>query len=169
MTEDPTRRPRPISALLARRLAAAASGFPHGRTVWFRARYEPDAKGSFQVSPPILSDTRPADPDDPQFGIFGPYQTPAPSQARKRADVVQVTLHLSDGRTIEIAAGDADCLFWSAAAIEKFAVPYYAAVGTLETAVRIREDFNRENVVAMDHGPNTEYTMRTVEGTTLTV
>lgn len=160
MAEDPSRPPRPISAALARRLAAAASGFPNGQTVWFMARHEPDANGSYQVGPPIVSDARPPEPKDPAFGIFGPYQTAAPSHPAKRLDVVRVVLHLSNGATIELPAGGADCVFWSAAAIEKFAIPYYAALGNLELAVRIRDEFNSADVVAMDHGPNTEYSMR---------
>ena len=162
MAQDPSQTPRPISAALARRLAAAASGFPNGQTIWFIARHEPDANGSYQVSAPIASDTRPADPGDPAFGVFGPYQTPVPGHPAKRADVVRVVLHLSNGASIELPADSADCVFWTAASIEKFAVPYYAALGNLELAVRIRDEFNRADVVAMDHGPNTEYDMRRI-------
>lgn len=162
MAQDPSQAPRPISAALARRLAAAASGFPNGQTVWFTARHEPDASGSYQVSAPIVSGIRPAEPGDSAFGLFGPYQTPVPGHPAKRADVVRVVLHLSNGTSIDLPAGDADCVFWTAAAIEKFAVPYYASLGNLELAVRIRDEFNRADVVAMDHGPNTEYDMRRI-------
>ena len=102
MAQDPSQSTRPLSAGLARRLAAAASGFPDGRTVWFIARHEPDANGSYQVSAPIVSDTRPAEPRDPAFGIFGPYQTPVPGHPAKRADVVRVVLHLSNGTTMPL-------------------------------------------------------------------
>lgn len=148
---------KPVSALLARRLAGAASGFPNGKNVWFYARY--DRKNlSFDVSDPIVSDTAPADPTDPDFGLFGPYQTPAiPS---RRPAVARVTIELVDGRRVTLPIEKADTLFLSPSALEKFAIPYYAALGDLELAMKIRRTFEDDNVVLLCHGPNTEYCFR---------
>jgi hypothetical protein len=148
---------KPISALLARRLAGAASGFPNGKKLWFYARY--DRKNlSFDVSDPIESDTPPAVPTDPEFGLFGPYQTPAiPS---RRPVIARVTVELADGRNVTLPIEKADTLFLSPSALEKFAIPYYAALGDLELAMKIRRTFEDDNVVLLCHGPNTEYCFR---------
>ena len=143
--------------MLARRLAGAASGFPDGRNVWFYARYNRKDL-SFDVSEPMVSDTPPADPTDKEFGLFGPYQTPA--LPAKRTPVARVTLELTDGREVTLRVEEADTLFLTPSALEKFAIPYYAALGDLELAMRIRKKFEEESVVMLCHGPNTEYCFR---------
>ena len=153
----------PISAMLARRLAGAASGYADGKKIWFTARYRRDDEFSFRVSEPIVSDERPAEPADDELGLFGPFLTPQRRVAAKRTPVVRVYLELEDGKTITLDAKHADCVFWSEAALEKFAIPYYASLGDLELAQEIRTRFRKPDVVALDHGPNTEYTLRRTE------
>lgn len=151
--DQPSEQP-PISAMLARRLAGAASGYPDGRKIWFTARYQ-RLDLAFNVSEPY--EDRPSAPDS-AFGVFGPYQTP--SQPSKRNEVVRVTLELSNGETKTIDPRKVDSLFWSESALEKFVIPYYGAVGDLELAMKIRSEFTKDKVVALCHGPNTEYCLQ---------
>jgi hypothetical protein len=148
---------KPISAMLARRLAGAASGFPNGKKTWFYSRYV-RKNLAFNVSDPLVQNTPPAAHPDPAFGLFGPYLTQ--EEPVKRTPVARVILELTNGKKITLEAINADSVFWSASAIEKFAIPYYGAVGDLELAKKIRDTFQDPNVVAMCHGPNTEYCLQ---------
>ena len=94
---------QPMSGMLARRLAQAASGYANDKMIWFVARNERNADLSFEVSAPIGRDERPEAPHDPEFGLFRPYLNPAPSCAQtKRTPVVSVTLHLDGGEDIRL-------------------------------------------------------------------
>ena len=156
-TNDSEKAAKPISAMLARRLAGAASGFPNGKKIWFYSRYVRKDL-AFNVSDPIVSNSQPAAHPNPEFGTFGPYLSP--EEPVKRTPVAKVTLELTNGKKITLDASHADSVFWSASAIEKFAIPYYGAVGDLELATKIRDTFQDEDVVAMCHGPNTEYCLQ---------
>lgn len=146
----------PITAGLARRLAAAADGYRNGRVIWFTARYEP-VNGDYEISTAIESLIRPAAPKDPAFGLFGPFRNDA--EAIKRVPVVRVTLHLEGGDTRSFEADKYDAVMWSNSAIRKFALPHYAEYIGLELAMKVRDGFLQDNVTAFVHGPNTEYEM----------
>jgi hypothetical protein len=147
---------RPITSGLARRLAAAADGYRNGHLIWFTARYEP-VGGNYEISEAIESQARPAAPEDPEFGVFGPFKNDA--DAIKRTPVIGVTLHLEGGETRRFAADKYDAVIWSNSAIRKFALPHYAEYIGLEYAMAVRDGFLKNNVAAFVHGPNTEYRM----------
>lgn len=151
--EDVSSATRPITASLARRLAAAADGYRNGEVVWFTARYVA-VDEDFDISEGLEGD-RPAAPEDPDYGVFGPFQNDA--DQIKRTPVVKVTLHLSDSTERTFAAAKCDAIFWSSSAIRKFAIPHYAEYIGLDYAKKIRDDFGQANVSAFAHGPNTEY------------
>jgi hypothetical protein len=145
---------RPITSGLARRLAAAADGYQNGRLIWFTARYEP-VSGNYEISKAIESEVRPPAPENPEFGVFGPFRNDA--AAIKRTPVVGVTLHLAGGETRKFAADEYDAVIWSNSAIRKFALPHYGEYIGLEYAMAVRDGFLKDNVAAFVHGPNTEY------------
>jgi hypothetical protein len=148
---DQPQEERPISAMLARRLAGAASGYPSGKSIWFTALYKRGADFRFNVSEPY--DSRPNAPDA-DSGVFGPYQTPA---ARVKPNhIKRIVLELSNGETKAIDPEKVDSLFWSESAVEKFVIPYYGAIGDLSLAMNIQNQFRNDKVVALCHGPNTE-------------
>jgi hypothetical protein len=50
-----------------------------------------------------------------------------------------------------------DCIYWSESAIEKFVVPYYSSFIPLEEIqTRVIDEFQREDVVAFAHLPDSE-------------
>jgi len=155
---------RPVSARLARRLAAAADGYRTGEVIWFRARYVPDENFSFGISEPIVSKVRPQ-PDDlaDGEGLFGPFQTEVDGPGLTRTPIVEVVLRLAGGEETRFPADRYDALFWSMSSLEKFAIPHYVEFQGLEVAKRLREDFLKPEVYVMAHGPNTEYTMRALD------
>lgn len=165
----------PVSAGVAKRLAAAADGFRHGRPMYFvsgyrdvgpiqryegeegreaaeRARREREARGE-------------------EVDVFGPYVTGAGGEPGARAghEVLDVTVRvrLTDGsvRTRVLDGGDYDAIFWTRSAVDKFVIPYYAGAVGLPQAVRISEDFAGDGVYMLGHLPDTVSVMiRAEEG-----
>jgi len=159
---------QPVSAGVAKRLAAAADGFRHGKPMYFvlgfrdpaglqrfegeagreaaeRARREREAKGGGE-----------------KFGVFGPYVTEpghGPAAAPPAAEVLDVTVRmkLPDGstRTQVLGGGEFDAIFWTRSAVDKFVVPYYAGALGLQAAARVSEDFSGSGVYMLGHLPDT--------------
>ena len=125
-------------APLLLRLAEAADGYRDGQNHYFVFnRHEPsDEDREF----PTLADaneylsqkTTPAD-----FVVFGPCQTPIDNAALGVTNV-SVTWNDSTPKLDTDVAAKADCIFWSASAVDKFLIPYYARVWGVEAAERLR-------------------------------
>lgn len=157
---------KPMSVQLARALAEAADGFAGFETpVYLVVPYEPIqdmGKGGFHVSGPYKSWERV--PHSLQrsvrkgdCGFFGPFDSgkdPRPSGSR----VTAMDLQLKDtSRKLHLVAKNVDALFFSARAVEKFALPYYERIFGPEFAERVRDGFTQSNVQVMAHYPWTEY------------
>jgi len=158
---------RANSTLLAR-LAEAVDGNRKGAPVVYVAEYwyRPSGKGhevhgpfencqeAIQFRADILGD-----PDGKQYGVFGPYWTKLAQSgtvARRAGTVVkQVVVHLSDGQTISLDPTDVDAVFWSPAAIDKFVLPYYAGIGSVEEAAEIVKKLERGIILV--HRPGSEW------------
>lgn len=151
---------RPISAKLARRLAAAADGYRDGREVWFTARYVPENGYNFHISKPIVREDLGKVTLKDDEGLFGPFETPFDPGDQKRTPIEKITLHLAGGGAVTFAAADYDSLFWSTSALDKFAVPFYVEFLGMEAGEQLQQDFQKAEVFAVAHGPNTEYTTR---------
>jgi hypothetical protein len=161
---------RSISARLLRVLAQAAEGYPNQGDVYFVARYERDANGSYEVSPwfseseaaAVVDGLNAAAPD--AFGVFGPFDTRLPYAAHPDQETVaalQVTTREPrDGAITTFAMGGAgmyDAMFCSAAAVIKFAVPYYTRVYSPEFAETVLRSFMEAPLAMMVHLPWSEY------------
>jgi hypothetical protein len=137
---------RPISARLAKRLAEAAFGYMGLGPVYLVAAYEPmDNPGDPYDVACFRNDWAAAeshaahlntDHHHPRYGVFGPYATGLPPRPRPNSYsletvslLVQSPPHSPPAQgALPLGASEFDSLFWTRAAVEKFAVPYYAAL-----------------------------------------
>jgi hypothetical protein len=156
---------QPVSAKLARRLAAAADGYRDGREVWFTASFTPkDGQNgnNFDISEAIPGDGTSA-PDvtlSDGYGLFGPFLTEE-SGDPKRTPIASIVLRLPGG-DVEIDASKYDAMFWSSSSLDKFAVPHYATVLDLSMAAKLQREFSEPSVYLVLHGPNTEYDLKSI-------
>lgn len=155
--------PRPMSAGLSRRLAAAADGHRNGAEIYFRARFEPGRDGDFELSGPFTRDEamRIQVPDG--FGIFGPYRTERCDDDISQTPIRRITIELNNGDKHVFAGNRFDALFWSASALEKFVIPHYSIIGGLGKAQRLHDTFLQTDVFLIAHDPNTEETLISVK------
>jgi hypothetical protein len=143
-----------VSAFLLRRMAEAVDGH-RGKTVFCRARFTPNAKFDFDVK--VEEDVANLEAADDEFGIFGPFSTPeAKGPNLDSTPIRSIVVTLNDGRVIRVDPKKTDALFWTVSAVEKFLIPYYTSVNSVEMASGVLSSFNREGMVFAEHGPNTE-------------
>ena len=150
-----------VSAFLLRRLAEAVDGF-RGEPVFCRARFTPNEEFDFEVDVKreVAAFGAVAAADE-TFGVFGPFFTPeAKGPDRSDTPIRAITLTLEDGRVIHVDPKEADSLFWTVSAVEKFLVPYYASVNSALMANSVLSSFDREGMVCFEHGPNTEPSLK---------
>lgn len=148
-----------LSAKLSRRLAAAADGFRNGQEIFFRARFEPQENGDFDLDGPFTRDELDKLRVPEGFGIFGPYQTDDCLDDISRTPIKTITIELHDGRKWSFEGKRFDALFWSVSALEKFAIPHYTNVRGVTKAREILRAFEETDIFLMGHDPNTEETM----------
>jgi hypothetical protein len=153
---------RPISVALARALAEAADGFPGLKVAYFVARYisSKDSR-AFHIRGPFTSWDEARELWEcvwsGECGFFGPFDTTdAIVPVGVRADYVLV--HLEDGTEIPFTNGVVDALFFSASAVEKFALPYYERIFGPDYAYEVMEQFRYNSAQVMAHFPWSEYT-----------
>lgn len=155
---------QPISAALARRLAEAADGFRSGKPVYLVADYDAPARVlSFEGegAEAAAEKAKREAAGGARLGVFGPFLTEpdAGPGGAARPEVLDVTVRvrLADGttRTETIAGSEADALFWTRAAVDKFVVPYYAGALGLEHAGEVSAGYDGEGVYALAHLPDT--------------
>lgn len=157
------------SSTLLSRLAEAVDGNRKGKAVVFVAEYwyHPKEKGH-EVHGPFETCKEAAkfredelkDEKGMKYGIFGPFWTrwsPSGStSSRKGSPVVEkVVVHLTGGQTIDLDPKDVDAVFWSPAAVEKFVIPYYVGIGTVQEGVTILDALN--SGVVLVHRPGSEW------------
>lgn len=167
---------QPVSAGVAKRLAAAADGFRHGRPMYFVSGFRDpsglqrfEGEGGREAAERARME-REAGGGGEKFGVFGPYVTepgrgPAAPPAGEVLDVT-VRMKLPDGstRTQVLGGGEYDALFWTRSAVDKFVVPYYAGALGLKYATRVSEDFDGRDVYMLAHLPDTVAEMIRVPG-----
>lgn len=160
---------QPVSAGLLRVLAQAAEGYPNQGAMYFVASYAPDANGSFEVSPwwspeeaAAVVNMLPGGQDN--FAVFGPFDTTLPYPVNAEQETVaslQVSTTAATGEPgTSFSVGGAemyDAVFCSAAAVIKFAVPYYSRVYSPEFAETLLQSFLQAPVAMMVHLPWSEY------------
>jgi hypothetical protein len=157
------------SSTLLSRLAEAVDGNRKGAAVVYVAEYwyRPDRKGH-EVHGPFESCEQAYhfraeelnDEAGATYGIFGPFWTKYGSadtigRPGSFPRVEQVVVHLSSGQSIQISPQDADAVFWSPAAVEKFVVPYYVAIGTVKEGETILQKL--DDGIVLVHRPGSEW------------
>lgn len=149
---------QPISAGLARRLAEAATGYADEGVVYVTALYTPN----YDSEDPYDVQAYPTLPEPPGagYGIFGPFQTTLPdATAQAQATVQEFQVGISGPTTFSIyPASQYDALFYSAAAVKKFAVPYYSSLYSGAYGDHVLSAFQEAPVALMAHMPWSEYT-----------
>jgi hypothetical protein len=147
-----------VSAFLLRRLAEAVDGF-RGLDVFCSARFTPDKEFDFNVV--VEPEVAKLPAADAESAIFGPFFTPAAKGPDlKETEIESITVRLKDKRVIKVDPQKSDALFWTVSAVEKFLVPYYTGVESIAFATRMLNSFDAAGIVCMEHGPNTEPTVK---------
>jgi hypothetical protein len=153
-----------MSLELARALAEAADGLAVNEEEFFVvARYEPitdQFAGGFAVSGPYPDFAAVKDPARSEVcartaGFFGPFKIkPRPANGRV---VGQVDLHILDPSEVFTFPMRPDALFFTPAAVEKFALPFYERIFGPEFGAKVRDDFATVDIQVMAHYPWSEY------------
>jgi len=164
---------RPISARLLRVLAQAAEGYPNQGDMYFVARYTADAGGNFEVIP-YSSESEATDgaaalnaATPGAFDVFGPFDTTLPYTSNPDQETVAALQVTTDGGTT-FGMDDPklyDAVFCSAAAVIKFAVPYYTRVYSAQFADTMLQSFVESPLAMMVHLPWSEYAEMEENGT----
>lgn len=156
-----------IPAPVIRRIAEAADGV-RGRENWiaFSTQEEeperPEEKGKHFVSKAITRAEAEVEADQkPNRFAIGPFETPKKSTNRNREVTgVKVESKAENNETVmtrHIGPQDADALFWTESAIDKFLIPYYVQIHGWEYGREIAAAFDSPNVDALTHLPGSEY------------
>ncbi len=144
---------RPLSAALLRRLGEAADGYRTGRPIYVVACYDHprDDLRIFDHEADALEHLSQA---GDRFGMFGPFVTHG-AGADGLVREVAITLRAADGseRVARLDGREYDAFLWSASAIDKFAVPYYAATAGIDAATEMRQRCTQGPVCWMTHRP----------------
>jgi len=163
---------RSISAALAKRLAEAAFGYMGLGPVYLVASYEPtDNAGDPYNVTPFKDDWEAAealvaalntDPDLPRYGVFGPYDTGLDGTSPTCfLETISLLVGGADDSTgaLAFSAGEYDSLFWTQAAVKKFAVPYYSALYSPSFAQSVLAEYEGASMAVLGHMPWSEYTV----------
>jgi len=172
---------KPMSGSLARRLAEAADGYRNQGDVYFLARWDPDASDPYNFEISRGYDAKHTDKtkldtadhkkiDDPmRYAWFGPFRTEDKKvpdievveiivRVRKKtgADIKEITIPTRPLTAVN-QESPFDMIFWSTAALEKFAIPYYARLysGTFADAVVTK--FTNDGLFLAGHRVGTEW------------
>ena len=158
---------RPMSAALLRRLAETADGSRDNQSRWVVASYPEPTDGklkSFSSEDQAKAYCKELNDAGGDYGVFGPYATSpgvGTNATGHKMRVKRVAVVVDDGNGGELVnelPGDQyDALFWSASALDKFAVPYYVSMAGLAFGNKVSSDFGQERVYMMAHLPDTLY------------
>ena len=152
-----------MSVALARALAEAVDGYPGRRYVYAIAAYAlVNNPTGFDIRVPLgrWEDLTTEERDlvlSGKYGFFGPFDTTA-SIVAEGERVKCVSIRLQGDELIDYPGTHVDALFFSAPAVEKFAVPYYERIFGPEFAQDVMAHFRYNSVQVMAHFPWSEYT-----------
>jgi hypothetical protein len=180
---DPGTFAYPVSAELASVLAEAASGFINDGNIYLVASYQPLASqplAPYNVTGPYatygdaligwieMNGGEIIEGQPTTYGMFGPFGTQVadlPPAVSGQASVTSFQVGTSAGTSFPISPADKyDAIFYSVAAVLKFAVPYYTSVYGTAYAQQMLENFQENDLGMMVHLPWTEYTEMTQAG-----
>lgn len=141
----------PLSAYMLKRLAHCADGHRTGKPLRIRM----DSTAPFTAHEVIHEGC--ADPELCKGEeIVGPFLTYEDDDVlEKRRKVAKVVVHFDDGTVTEVH--EADALFWSMSALEKFCFPWYSAQYGPKMAFRMWSQYaNDKDMVVLCHDPRCE-------------
>lgn len=156
-TPDSTIQPE---ASLLSRLSEAADSQRNARKSWFVAEVGYVPRKGHKIIGPFYSKEEAcakerARLESGRFMIFGPFLTYAHT-GDKVNQVDKVVLHLKDYREIHLDGARYDAVCWTLPAFDKFVMPYYAQIGSLEESDEVRKTFLRDTSFAAIHIPTSE-------------
>lgn len=161
---DPPPPNLPMSVALARALAEAADGLNiDDKPFYLVAPYAPVTdlfSGGFKVWGPFSSwEDVPAslrnEVEEGSSGFFGPFQV-APEAAGGYV-VNRIDLYFQEMALAFTLNENPDALFFTSAAVEKFALAYYERIFGPDFARTVKEQFAFSDVQVMAHYPWSEY------------
>jgi hypothetical protein len=166
---------------LLSRLAEAVDGCRKGVPVFFVCRYWYDANDEgHRLYGPYYSceeaddarKERGLSPDE--YCIYGPYYTRANDGweiGSRRTGIKEIVVRYEDRSEIVLNHEEYDAIFWSGAAAEKFALPYYMAIGTLDECNALRTRGLKADLLAhrIGSGTSTEFKGLDPDGQPITV
>jgi hypothetical protein len=141
------------SATLLSRLAEAVDGQRNGQPACYVGRfwYEASTEGHRVFGPfpdcDAAEEFRQTLADKDEYGVFGPFYTKKQMLPRDARVVKQVVVHYSDGERICLDGEEFDAVFWSAASLEKFLIPYYVSIGTWKEAAILAKEAAKSSVL----------------------
>jgi hypothetical protein len=153
-----------VPASLLRRLAEAADGIRNGEPIYYVAELAPDDNAGHDVLgyfesaehafkyPPVMNNMLLT---SGRYMIFGPYRTDDDPNYRPKG-IKEVILVPERGESVRLCGKKFDCVFWSLSAMDKFVIPYYASVGDLKKAKKVRDDFIEPVSIAGIHVPGSD-------------
>lgn len=162
---------RKLGASILRRIAEAVRGFPDQDHLWFIGplKYDPDDGGHRLVGPFEHS----GEADDyfeakqlnpATHRVLGPFdgkKDPEQPTPKKQWCVTSVVVHLAGpgNATREIVLDPElhDAVLWRQSAVEKFLVPYYTAIGSLDEGKVVNEAMDKAETLALIHRPGSEW------------
>jgi hypothetical protein len=130
---------RPLTANELRKLAEAADGIRDKTAYVVWSGDEPQVKTKLDDGDELI------------------VECETRNDAKKRASFTSIVLDPplidADGNAIKNIADKYDAMFWSEAAVEKFAIPYYARFTSPQDLARMLDAFNHPTTLAMMHPP----------------
>jgi hypothetical protein len=160
---------------LLKRLAEAALGPFRDKEQFWVCRFEPDNKThSYDIDGPFTKEQAEDKLKEVTatvgkgFGVFGPYQRAPGDPVRiflqdPPAEILEIKIKVKIKendkeimKELDINPKDFDALFWGPPAVEKFVLPYYAAVSGLDYAIKVRTDYLEGKAYLMAHSGDTE-------------
>jgi hypothetical protein len=126
------------AASLAKRVAEAASGLRNGRRVWFVVNSDFPHGLTNHYSEREADDALTA--KGSAFTKMGPFMTPDEVPHKKQLEWIKVKVK---GRAKEMHFNpeEADALFWSLSALDKFFYPYYTMLYGPQKAAEMRKKY----------------------------
>ena len=155
----------PMSAQLMRVLAEAAEGCMGRGKVWVVAARNVDDAGCFRACPFISKEAADAaakqgnvNSPNLHFHVFGPFDTPIPEAVGRSVEPMStLTIAAGTDQTFTLQSKWVDAVFFSPAAVIKFALPYYQKLYSPAVAEQIYKDYLSSPYGALVHMPWSEY------------
>ena len=149
------------SAILLKRLAEAAAGYPTGNDIWIVAGLGfPHSADVFESEDSAKQFLLKQVGKEHQYGVFGPYLTERPAYTFDQK-VVHMTVTLEDSNGVQteesVDVKNTDVVFIRPTAVEKFLIPYYCNLYGAKEAGKIWESYTTGGAEICGHTDATRW------------